>query len=250
MSGWRRLWDGFRKLVLGEDPRPGHEGRVTPRILCQYRVVVRREQDEFAASLVDLGPTGMRLEGGPPMAAGERWRVAYPLSGIDEPPGGLEVEVMWCRLEGDKRVAGLRCLEPPSSLKGSWLYALFRELGLVGEALAQKRQHVRLTTTHRAFLRDLERGGHLLEGRVVNLSLGGALIESERSLRLQRKVLALIGPNANYPLLAVEARVVSCRREPSEGRSLVSLEFLAMSKEETRALERLLVSLAEGRTAI
>src|SRR5690606_30384246 len=96
----------------------------------------------------------------------------------------------------------------------------------------QKRKHVRLATTQKVFLRDEATGRHILEGRVNNLSVGGALIESAFSMKRGRRVLALIGPSVNSPNLSIHAQVINSRSDIDEGCHLISLQFVEMNGEQ------------------
>lgn len=251
MSFLSKLLEGLKGLVLGSDPLNPEESRVSPRILCQYRVNMRNEGHDFKCSIVDVGTTGLRLEGVPRLEKGQRFFISYPLAEAFKEENAFEVEVMWCRPGdiGDQLVAGVAYLKTGEELRGTWVHTLLTEVGLIGEAAYRKRQHLRLSTTHKVFLRDVDSGHHILEGKVNNISIGGALVESESDLKAGRRVIALIGPNANFPLLSIHARVVASRPDPEEGHHLLSLQFIDMSKEDLRALEGLVVSMLEGRAS-
>jgi hypothetical protein len=246
-----KLLEGFKSLVFGSDPLSPEETRVSPRILCQYRVNMQSEDQDFKCSIVDIGATGMRLEGVPPLQIGQRFKISYPYAQAFRDDHSFEVEVMWChqREIDDQLAAGVRYLQSGESLQGTWVYTLLNEVGLIGDAAYRKRQHVRLVSHQKAFLRDLETGHHILEGRVNNISVGGALVESLTDVRSGRTLLALIGPSANYPTLAIHARVVASRPDPEDQRlHLLSLQFIDLTKDELKALQELVMAMLQGRT--
>lgn len=250
MSKLAKILSGIRKLVIGGDPVSPEESRDSPRILCQYRVNLNYRGEDFKASIVDIGTTGMRLEGVPPMDKGETVGVSYPFSDAFQQEKGFEVEVMWCRPNphSDDLSAGVRYKTHAENLKGTWVYTLLSEIGLTGNAVYQKRKHVRLASTQKVFLRDEATGRHILEGRVNNVSVGGALIESAFSMKRGRRVLALIGPSANSPTLSVHAKVINSRADVEEGCHLISLQFVELSKDQMASLESLVIAMLEGRS--
>jgi c-di-GMP-binding flagellar brake protein YcgR len=250
MSFIAKLMEGFKSLVLGADPLTTEESRISPRILCQYRVNMRNAGSDFKCSIVDIGTTGMRLEGVPRLEKGQHFRISYPFAEAFKEEYSFEVEVMWCRSRDidDELVAGVRFLQTGDDLRGTWVHTLLSEVGLIGDAVYQKRQHVRLTTHQKVFFRDVDTGHHILEGKVNNISIGGALVESESDMRAGRRVLALIGPNVNFPTLAIHAKVIASRLDPDDDHHLLSLQFVDVSREELRLLESLVVNMLEGRT--
>jgi PilZ domain-containing protein len=251
MSFLSKLLEGFRSLVLGGDPVTPEESRDSPRILCQYRVNLEHKGEDYKASIVDLGTTGMRLIGVPQLNKGDDISISFPFSEHFEQDKAFEVEVMWCRPSGvdsDELSVGVRYKKFGEDLKGTWVYTLLSEIGLTGSAVYQKRKHVRLATTQKVFLRDEATGRHILEGRVNNISVGGALIESAFSMKRDRRVLALIGPSVNSPTLSIHAKVINSRSDIDEGCHLISLQFVEMTNHHLRALEDLVIAMLEGRS--
>ena len=251
MSFLSKLLEGFKSLVLGSDPLSPEESRVSPRILCQYRVNARNNEGrDFKASVTDIGTTGMRVEGVPQLEKGERLEISYPFAGTFQEERGFSVEVQWCRPSDidDRLVAGVTFLKTGDELRGTWVHTLLTEVGLLGDAVYQKRQHVRLVTHQKVFFRDVDTGHHLLEGRVNNISIGGALVESDSDMRAGRRILAIIGPNLSFPVLSIHAKVLSSRLDPDDGSHLLSLQFVDVTKEELRELEGLVMGMLEGRS--
>ncbi|MFA7482904.1 MAG: PilZ domain-containing protein [Vulcanimicrobiota bacterium] len=249
MSFLSRLLEGFRSLVLGGDPVTPEESRDSPRILCQYRVNLNHNGQDYKASIIDIGTTGLRLIGVPQVQKGDKLSISFPFAETYSEEKGFDVEVMWCRPDsGDELSAGVRYQAFGEDLKGTWVYTLLSEIGLTGSAVYQKRKHVRLATTQKVFLRDEATGRHILEGRVNNLSVGGALVESAFSMKRDRRVLALIGPSVNSPNLAIHAKVINSRSDIEEGCHLISLQFVEMNSEQLGALESMVIAMLEGRS--
>lgn len=250
MNFLAKLLEGVRSLVIGGDPVSPEESRDSPRILCQYRVNLQHGDQEYKASIVDIGTTGMRLDGVPKLEKGDKLGISFPFADHFQEEKSFEVEVMWCRSNPntEELSAGVRYLAMGEELKGTWVYTLLSEIGLTGSAVYQKRKHVRLATTQKVFLRDESTGRHILEGRVNNLSVGGALVESAFSMKRGRRVLALIGPSANSPTLSIRAKVINSRADVDEGCHLISLQFVELTKEQLTSLESLVIAMLEGRT--
>lgn len=250
MSFFSKLLEGFRSLVLGGDPVSPDESRDSPRILCQYRVNINVNGEDHKASIVDIGTTGMRLDDVPQLEKGAQLKISFPFAEYFNEENSFDVEVMWCRKNpnSDQLSAGVRYKEFGEHLKGTWVYTLLSEIGLTGSAVYQKRKHVRLSTTQKVFLRDDTTGRHILEGRVNNLSVGGALVEGAFSMKSGRRVLALIGPTANSPTLSIRGKVINSRSDAEEGCHLISLQFVELSKEQLGQLESLVIAMLEGRT--
>lgn len=244
-----RLLKGFRSFILGKDLLSTEESRASPRILCRYWVNLRNAGREFKACITDIGITGMRIEGVPTLSRGERFEISYPFSEGFKEEHSFEVEVMWCRARAhdDVMVAGVRFVKQGDELRGTWVYILLTEVGLLGEAVYQRREHVRLATSYRVVLQEPKTGHKVLEGTVNNLSVGGALVESAAPIEVGRQLLASMGPDPSQPRLTISARVLNSRLDPEDGCHLISLQFVDFSREELKALEGLILAMLEGR---
>lgn len=249
-----KLLEGVRRLVLrpaesGEDFKPD-DNRTSPRILCDYRVELKGKTERFTASAVDIGKTGLRVEGVPTLEVGQVYEISYPYAGGKGPSASFEAEVMWCRPSRKHQgelVAGFRFVRQGDELKGTWVHTLLTELGLAGNAVYQKRRHLRLSTRRKVYLRDLETGRHLLVGRLSNLSVGGALVQSAYELQKGRQVLALIGGSVERPTLTIGAEVIEVRMDPEEGHRLLSLQFVELNEEQLGKLEQMIREMLKGR---
>ncbi|MGE0488252.1 MAG: PilZ domain-containing protein [Vulcanimicrobiota bacterium] len=246
----RELLKGIKAFVIGGELPTPDESRIAPRLLCQYRVNLLYGDTEFKASVVDIGSTGMRLEGVPEMNKGDHLRISYPFAEHFQEDVGFEVEVMWTRVRTHDgvRLTGVRYIKQGEELKGTWVRTLQEEVGLHGDSTFQKRKHVRLATTLKAEVRDLDSGRFLSQGKVNNLSVGGALIESPEELKKNNRVMALIGPHLNYPTLSVHARVLNSRADEDDGVYLHSLQFVDVNKKQLKTLERLVLKMLQGRS--
>ena len=248
---WRRLLRGIKSFF---HTPTGEEARDRSRVLCRYSVLcrLRPEAAAFPASVVDISRTGMRLEDTTSLRPGDRIYVEFvPGPGPNEQPleGGepVQAEVMWCRKRphDGKQMAGVRYASP---LEGTWLHHVLVEVGLAREeSRDQKRKHIRLATALRAEVRDWETGQHVCEGKVVNMSVGGILVQTERPPSTDHPVLVLISPYNNYPILSLQRQILNCREDVEEGYSLLSVQFTRVSARNAKTLKRYVANLLRGR---
>lgn len=248
MSILSKLLEGFKSLVLGPSVGTPDDGRDSPRILCQYRVNLQSSGREFKGSVVDIGTTGMRILDVPKLEKGEILKVSYPFAEAFQEDHSFDVVVMWCRESAGQLEAGTRFVKQGEELKGTWVHLLLSELGLTGDAHFQKRQYVRMASIMEVAFRDPDTGRHLLTGKLNNISVGGALVESEKSIKSGRKVFVLMGTSVNSPTFTVNAKVVNSRTDEEWGCDLISLQFVDMNKDQLNNLESLVIAMVEGRS--
>lgn len=246
----KELLKGIKSLVIGGELPTPEESRIAPRVLCQYRANLRHQQQEHKTSVIDVGATGMRLEDVPEMKKGDIVQLSYPLSNELQEDTALKMEVMWCRTRPHDgiRLAGVRYKDKPEDLQKTWVWTLLEELGLAGDVSFQKRRHVRLATALKAELRDLTSGRFLTQGKVNNLSVGGALIEGREQMKKGARILALVGPHLNYPTLSIHAKVLASRPADEDKVYLHSIQFIDVSKKQLKTLERLVLNMLRGRS--
>lgn len=240
---------GVRSFVLGTDVLSSEENRSSPRILCHYEVNLRNSGHDFDAVITDIGITGMRIEGVPLLQRGEHFEISYPFTDGFQEHHSFEVEVMWCRRRSDnnKLVAGVGYLKQGEELAGSWVHALLTEVGLLGDSVYRRRKHLRLPATQHVALFSSQDGSPLCKGVLNNLSVGGALVVCDASVKVDQNVLALIGEDTKKPTLRLRSRVIHSQRDPEDGRHLISLQFIDFGQEEFKALQSLIMVLLEGR---
>ena len=244
----KELLKGIKAFITGGELPTPEEGRQTPRLLCQYRANARYQGYDFKASVVDIGATGVGLECDKEIPRGEVFSISYPLSNQFVQENAVDVEVAWCRRrdEDGRILIGARYTSDQERLRNSWVWILLDELGLGKETAYQKRKHLRLATILKAELRDLDSGRFLTRGKVANLSVGGALIESPDRIRGDVKVLTLIGPHLDYPTLSIHAQLLSSRDGGDDENQLHSLQFIDVSKEQMKNLEKTMLQMLSG----
>ena len=246
---WRSLLRGIKSLF---HTPTGEEARDRSRVLCRYSVQcrLRPEAAPFRSWVVDISRTGMRLEDTAALRPGDKVHVEFEPGPGEEPLEGSEpvqADVVWCRKRAHdgKMLAGLRYCSP---LELTWVQHVLVEVGMArDDARDQKRKHIRLATALRAEVRDDETGQHVCEGKVVNLSVGGLLVQTERAPATERPVLVLISPYNNYPILSLRGQILSCREDVDEGYQVLSIQFLHVSARNAKTLKRYVANLLRGR---
>lgn len=246
---WRSLLRGIKSLF---HTPTGEEARDRSRVLCRYSVQCRLRPDAapFRSSIVDVSRTGMRLEDTAALRPGDTVYVEFVPGPGEQPLDGnapVQAEVMWARKRSHdgKMMAGVRYSAP---LENTWLQHVLVEVGLArDDSRDQKRKHIRLATALRAEVRDYDTGQHMCQGKVVNMSVGGLLVQTEQPPVIERPVLVLISPYNNYPILSLKGEVLSCREDVEEGYSLLSIQFLQVSTRNAKTLKRYVANLLRGR---
>lgn len=243
-----KFLDGLKQIVLGPPSKSGQDGRSRTRVLCRYPVLYSQEGsvEQHRAYVVDIGISGMRLEGVQKFKKGDLIRVASAYPGMEQ--NKLQCEVMWCRQKGNEFSAGIRYVETEENLKGSWVKVILQELGLADENAFQRRKHLRIATTLRCEIRNLRTGHYITDGRVLNLSVGGALVQSANSVDDGAQVLCLIGPYSNYPTLSISAKNLNTRYDEDEGCYLHSVQFSTLKPRDVKQVGKYVVDLLKGRS--
>lgn len=242
LSVLTKFLEGLRQIALGPRTRTGEDLRSRIRVFCRYPILLTTEEGgPDRAYVVDLGLNGLRLEDVRRLKRGARVEIASAFPGMEQ--DRLAGEVIWCRerLSGGYN-AGVRYEQP-----SGWARVILRELGIDEQSGMQRRRHLRIPTSLRAEIRELDSNRSLVDGRVANLSMGGLLLRSEGELKAGTEVLCLFGPSSHYPNLSVEARVLGSSFDEEERNWYHSLEFEDLSGREVREVGRLVVSFLKER---
>ena len=153
--------------------------RQATRIDCCYQVECRRASTEFSASVVNMGLGGMRFVSAQPLEPEDLITVRQP----DGALAPLTVRVVWTRPHGAKLnfESGVVYLGPVQQLESSWVKSALQRLGFEGAAIYERRRHLRTLTDIAAHI---ELDGHKHACRLLDLGLGGALIQTGKPVPL------------------------------------------------------------------
>jgi len=162
----------------------------------------------------------------------------------DELGGPVDGTVLWCRaLKGSNRFqVGIAYKEDKEMLRNSWIKPALKELGFTVGRINEKRALTRVPGHHRrSFLKSMA-GDTYSTGEVLNLSIGGALVDSEVEIPKGHQLKLKVDPIANIPELIAVARVKSCKRNPKSRKYDCGLEFLEVDE---RLLRKHMASLMQ-----
>lgn len=227
--------EGLRGLVLSQS-LPTSERRVTPRLRCYYPVscASAASQQARSARVTEMSRQGMRMEIAEPYKRGSSVNVTYT---SPHPQATVRCKVRWTR----KRASGNHWMgvtyeDAPDA---SWVGYVLQELGFEDSDVFCKRRNIRLPAELQAEVRTPQ-GEMLSSGVVINLGVGGALVEMQRSLSGDREiVLALRAPDVALPAWLLRVRPSPDRKSSHLGH----IRFQEMTKAQTRHLGQHLISL-------
>lgn len=147
------------------------ERRQTIRVDCCYQVGCALHGEEFPGTVSNMGLGGMRLLIPRRLDNGSE----LTLTQADLDSGPVTSKVIWTRqLRSGEVETGLAYEGPPARLQQSWVKPALQRLGFEVMPENERRQHVRVNVKTTA---SLEAAGQRLPCTVVDLGLGGALIE-------------------------------------------------------------------------
>lgn len=212
--------------------------RTMVRVRCYCPVEVATERGELARGTVtDIGVGGLRLRCQAPLVPHATVTLAYSQAESLAETRPLQCRVLWVQNGRRHCVAGARFEETPRS----WAAALLDELGFDEQGTYRRRRAVQ---PHAAIPGRVSRGREIVmaEARVVNLGLGGALLEGEEALdpgpvRLDMCLWRIL------PTLSIDAEILDVRR--SRGTPTHSVRFPRLDGGQIRLLGNYLIYLIQ-----
>lgn len=218
----------FRELLKLFSPDGGlpiDERRDTIRLECSIAATMKHGSLTREVRVLNASLTGLKVELESKIK--KKTKVSVHRDKFGGPVVGT---VVWCRAQrGSSRFqVGIAYQDDKEMLKSSWLKPALKELGFTVGRINEKRQLTRVPGRHRrCFLKSLTGGDTYSAGKLLNLSTGGALVESEVELPKGFRLRLKSDPVANLPDLVMDAEVKSCKRNPSTRKWEVGLKFFA-----------------------
>lgn len=216
----------FRELLNLLKPGsavPTDERRDTVRLHCSIAATMKDGKTTREVRVVNASLTGLAVE----LESKMRKKTKVSLH-REQFGGAVTGAVIWCRaLRGSNRYQiGVAYDDDQGMLRASWLKPALKNLGFTVGRINEKRQLTRVPGHHRrCFLKSLQ-GETYSAGELKNLSIGGALVESQveipKGLRLKLKT----DPAPGIKELEVEAEIKSCKRDSRTRRYLCGLKFV------------------------
>lgn len=230
--------ENLLKSLFPDEAVPIDERRSSVRLNFRFEVQVKTPTETIDAWVANLTFTGLCLE--IPKMLSEGTEITLCRDAFGPPFNGT---VMWSKkVEGGKILAGVECELDEDKLIESWLEPALVQAGFEASYVGERRQLVRVPGRVRCELNRLD-GGAGLEGLMLDMSLGGALVESGEEIAAGTKVKYKTYPiGKKIPALEGEALVKSTRQRAS-GEWLLGLSFEGSDNEKVRAyMGRLLSS--------
>lgn len=213
------------------------------RCYCQAQAIV--EGESHKATVTDLGLEGVRIKSmSAPFKQGAEVAVAYrpPHSDGGAECGVVRCNVLWVQRSGREMVAGLRYNDSRENMRSSWVRYVLTELGFDESRTFQRRQHLRVDAAMPA--RVFHNGEvALTDAKVVNLGIGGALVESKDELPTGSRIEMEISLWRILPTLALNGVVLHTRREPGCDGVLHSVQFGALDPGDVKLLGNYIINL-------
>lgn len=203
------------------------DNRTRPRARCQIPISCQTKEGAMACTLRDLSTHGARIQTDRKLAKGLDI-LLLPPKGSSEKDKAVKAKVMWSRKYRGRYYIGMKFSRPGSE---SWIKSLLQELGLSTSVPNQRRKFVRFNTEMPAQLRVY---GNATQAKVLDLSMGGALVKSSKTINNGAKVGLDLAGYGSTKSLSLSCSTVKSQKHP-DGSYRCSLQFDNPSQEQ-RAL--------------
>lgn len=227
----KNLIDGLISFFLPRGGRTPEERRRLIRVKCEYEVSCISGNRSFPAVVVDMGLSGLRLQVPNRLKQGGTVYIHHPKPSNRFNNEHVMCTVMWCRRKAgtNELEAGLKYADTPGNMRRSWVKFLLKELGFEERAIYSRRKAIRAPSELSARLRN--QGGEALEGRVINLGIGGALFESDGGFSPGQAVRLEMDRVGRLKKIELDATVITTSRQDDDSYHL-SLRFTDPSSKE------------------
>ncbi|MBI3924877.1 MAG: PilZ domain-containing protein [Armatimonadetes bacterium] len=245
----RDLIDGLLSIFQARGGRTPEERRRLIRVKCDYEVACIVGNRSFPAKVVDMGLNGLRLEAPERLRQGTTIYIHHPKPSNRFDNEHVMCQVKWCRRRKGSNAmeVGVQYADTPGNMRRSWVKFLLKELGFDERAIYTRRKAIRAPADLEASMHSDE--GGRLEGKVVNLGVGGALFAGEEAFSPGLPIRMQIGPYRRYRVLEVPGTIISTRRRNENGGYLVSVRFNDPTPSQIRLLGDYVIGLLKDSTA-
>lgn len=216
--------------IEATDPNFPHLSLAERRHKLRVRCYVKVRLDSGAEGVVsDMSMDGLQLRSNTELLNGQEFDLLYQEG---EGLGRVRCRAVWVRPGRDVWVAGIVYVESVESMRESWVKHVLEQLGFDESKTFQKREFIRVEASIPCRLLSHGRG----KGRIVNLGIGGALVEfaepfaEEEVLELEMCLWRIL------PVLKLESRVRQVRQDPETGAYLHGVLFEAPTAADVKLL--------------
>ncbi|MEW6281387.1 MAG: PilZ domain-containing protein [Candidatus Eremiobacterota bacterium] len=234
----------FKSQIQGFSSSGGaslEERRRMIRVRCYCHVRVVRGEEVFKGVVTDLGLDGLRLKCPATLCDGETVEIHYPDAPPGAPAGPVRGQVIWSQPHA-RYVESLSGLRYADSTDRSWVRLVLQELGFDDvQRVFQRRKFIRADASIPARL--YPPNSSQLSARVVNMGVGGALMETAEEFPNGTSVTLEVSLWRILPTLSLSARTLQPRRDQDNGLVLTGLEFSELGPEQVDLLGKYVVYL-------
>ena len=206
---------------------PTDERRDTIRLGCRIPVLLKMKSTMVEVKVINASLTGLCIELENPLKPKTKISLHR-----DEFGDAIEAKILWCRAQrgSSKYHAGVTYLSDSEQLKSSWIKPALKQLGFTVGRIGEKRKLLRVPGRYRCFLKSMA-GETYANGELTNLSIGGALVESDVELPLKLKIRIKTDPVGGLDALTGVAEVRTCKKNPKTRQYCCGLSFLEIDEQ-------------------
>ena len=247
LDKFKQLLEGALAFFQVRATSKSEERRRLIRLRCDYKVQCVVEQQQFEAHILDMGLNGMRLRMAHRLKPGSNVFVYHPSRSERVENEYVLCLVRWSRKRRDSEEleTGLQYADTPGNMRRSWVKFLLKELGFDERAIYTRRKSIRAASSMPGLLTTVD-GGREVEGTVLNLGAGGALLESASTFAPASKVKLRVGPLGPLRMLWLPGIVVHSKQPQSEGPHLTSIRFEDLKAGQVRQLGQYVLNLLKS----
>lgn len=213
------------------------------RVKSYAQVRAQVEGQDHKAVVTELGVDGLRLKSmEAPLAQGQEVELRYASEVDGAEAGPVRVQVAWVQKSGRDLVAGARYVDSRDNMRRSWVRMLLMEIGFDDSTTYQRRKFIRVDASipSRIFQ---ESEVLISEARLVNIGIGGCLLESAEPLEKNQLVTVEMSLWRILPTLRLPASVLDVRSDPESGLALTSLQFGTMDSAQVKLLGNYVINM-------
>lgn len=213
------------------------------RVKSYAQVRAHMGDQEHKAIVTELGVDGLRLKSmEAPLVQGQEVELRYASEMEGSEAGPVRVQLAWVQKSGRDLVAGARYVDSRENMRRSWVRFLLTEIGFDDTRTYQRRKFIRVDASipSRIF-RDAE--VLISEARLVNIGIGGCLLESTQGLEKGQMVTVEMSLWRILPTLRLPATVLDQRNDPESGLLLSSLQFGSIDSSQVKLLGNYVINM-------
>jgi c-di-GMP-binding flagellar brake protein YcgR len=184
------------------------EMRNSARIECRAEVAyVAINGSQGKGYLVDISKTGLQLETEKKLAKGITIALNAPDDETLDRTSPFMAKVRWSRKgkAGTYR-AGLE-LPPGTEEDPHWLESLLHQLGYTEDG-SQRRRFIRADSAIEGRLTPQAKGSETIDVKVLNLGMGGAMLQTDSALPRNLQFTLVLGPHEDLPKLSLDGTIL------------------------------------------